>query len=215
MRTRFSGGYKESNQKQMGDISSYSENKSPFIYIQTGILYTHNDGTRRFRIHNYCIHGTRKLYEIFNSIDVEALSVVYMKHTIDKIFKTKKISNSVLSSESNFKAFIANVLSTQNLKKELPGNLIYLPYYILGLLKSRLCCKDELERKFDVDLSNYLRIKLQKMPVIEVMPFIYPRIYPIHNLLEEKELGNYDENGYVNVPQVSLYIYLDCGLLFK
>jgi hypothetical protein len=131
-----------------------------------------------------------------------------MKQTIDKVLKTKKISNSVLSTESSYKAFTANVLSQlPSSKRELPENLSYLPLYLLGILKHRVCCKDELERKFDVDLSNYLRLKIQKMNMSDVLAFIYPRIYAIHQIIYDEHIGNYDENQNLTLPQVRL-LYL-------
>jgi hypothetical protein len=94
--------------------------------------------------------------------------------------------------------------SQQSLKKELPNNLVFLPLYMLGMLKHRVCCKDELEKKLDVDLSNYLRIKLQKLSVDDIMPYIYPRIYPFHEVLVNDSIGQYDENGTVMLPGVIL-----------
>jgi len=168
------------------------------------VLYTHPDGTRRIRVHNLCLPLAFKLSEIYESVDTETLSAFYMKSTIDKILKTKKISNSVLSTESSYKAFISNLIASRpGIKKDLPESLMYIPLYILGVLKHRVCCKDEVERKFDIDLSNYLRIKIQKMSQADVMAFIYPRIYAVHQILYDENLGNYDENGAVFLPGVN------------
>jgi hypothetical protein len=123
--------------------------------------------------------------------------------TIDRIFKTKKIANSVLASEASYKALISSVMATL-LRKELPQNLMYLPLYFLGMIKHRVSCKDELERKLDVDLSNYLRIKLQKLSVNDIMSFIYPKIFAIHQILLDNTIGNIDENGVVALPQVDI-----------
>jgi hypothetical protein len=92
--------------------------------------------------------------------------------------------------------------SQQSLKKELPNNLVFLPLYVLGMLKHRVCCKDELEKKLDVDLSNYLRIKLQKLSIDDMMPFVYPRIYPFHQILINPAIGSYDENGIIVLHEV-------------
>lgn len=167
------------------------------------MLYTHTEGTRRIRVHNLCLPVSSKLKDIYDSIDVEALSAYTLKHTIDKILKTKKISNSVLSTESSYKALISSILSsTGQIKRDMPENLVYLPLYMLGILKHRVCCKDELDRKFDVDLSNYLRIKIQKLNCNDILSFIYPRIYPVHQILYDENIGNYDEYGNVVLPQV-------------
>jgi protein transport protein SEC24 len=191
----------QSQQIQQNQVNNL--NNEPFVYIQNALLYTHSDGTRRIRIHNLCIPITNKLFEYYESIDVEALATFYTKLTVEKIFKTKKTSNSVLSIEASYKAFINSVLSTQStLKKELPDNLVYLPLYILGMLKHRICCKDEIAQKLDVDLSNYLRIKVQKLSLNDIMPFIFPRLYPIHQILYDNSLGYYDENNSVTLPAV-------------
>ena len=83
----------------------------------------------------------------------------------------------------------------------MPNNLAFLPLYFLGMCKNRVFCKDELDKKFDVDLSNYLRIKLQRMDVNEAMKFILPNIFPIYQVYEDNSIGNYDENGEINLPQ--------------
>ena len=151
-----------------------------------------------------CLPVATRLKDIYESIDADTLACYYMKQTIDKIFKTKKISNSVLSTESAYKAFISSVISSQqSMKKQLPENLMYLPLYVLGILKHRVSCKDELERKFDVDLSNYLRIKIQKLNYSDVLSFIYPRVYPLHQIMFDENMGNFDENGFVNLPPVN------------
>jgi hypothetical protein len=146
-----------------------------------------------------------KLYELYESIDVEALICYYLKSTIDKVYKSKKINNSILSTEASYKTLISNIMSSQqSLKKELPNNLVFLPLYMLGMLKHRVFCKDELDKKLDVDLSNYLRIKLQKLTVDDMMPFIYPRIYPFHEVLVNSSIGTYNENGMLILPDVYL-----------
>lgn len=87
-------------------------------------------------------------------------------------------------------------------KKVLPDQLAYYPLYMLGVLKHRVCCKDEIGYKLDYDLSNFLRIKLLKLSHFEVMSFIYPRIYPLHTLATDSKLGDYDTNGIMIMPQV-------------
>lgn len=71
------------------------------------------------------------------------------------------------------------------------------------MIKHRICCKDELDRKLDVDLSNYLRIKLQKSSVNDLMPFIYSRIFPLHHILSDNTIGYLDDYGMVTLPQVN------------
>ena len=74
--------------------------------------------------------------------------------------------------------------------------------YILGILKNRVCCKDEISFKFDIDLSNFLRIKILKYKFNDVLSFIYPRIYILNDFLSNDSIGEYDENGDMILPNV-------------
>lgn len=191
-----------SNNNQQDSIS-FETITDPFIYVQSALIYTHPDGTRRIRIHNLCLPTTNKISEIHDSIDCETLSTIYLKMMIDKIFKTKKMVNSILSIENVFKSLLTSVFSSlHSYSKELPTNLEYLPLYFCGILKNRICCKDEIGLKLDIDTSNYIRLKLLRMNVNEVINFIYPKFFQIHHLLLNNEIGTKDENGEVLLPEI-------------
>lgn len=194
------------NSQKKDDLSGFNNSPDidPFIYIQSALLYTHADGTRRVRIHNLCLPTSKKISEIHEGIDCEMMSSIYMKLLIDRTFKTKKIVNSILSVENMFKSLIASVFSTMHSHtKELPNNLEYLPLYFCGIIKNRVSCKDEVGLKLDIDTSNYIRIKLLKMNVAEVINFIYPKFFQIQHLTIDKNLGIADEEGNVSLPQIT------------
>jgi len=124
-----------------------------------------------------------------------------MKLVIERSFKTKKILNSITTIEQTYKAIVSNVMRNIGSRKVLPDSLAYLPLYMLGVLKHRVCCKDEIGYKLDYDLSNYLRIKLLKLSHFEVMSFIFPRIYKLHNILDDNTIGEYTDNV-MKLPEV-------------
>lgn len=189
-------------------INTYNTNADPFMYIQSAILYTHSDGSRRIRVHNLCLPIVNRLLDVFEGVDAEGLNSFLLKYIVDKIFKTKKITNSVLHLSAMAKSMITSALMTQHsLKKELPSNLIPFILYTLGALKHRVLCRDEVERKLDIDLSNYMRIKIQKLSVFDIQSFIYPRIYPLQTLLEDARLGVFDEYGNCLLPDVITIIF--------
>ncbi len=179
-------------------------NNDNFIFIQSALLYSFGDGQRRIRVHNLCLPLSNRARDIYNGINAEYLASYYLKQTIDKIYKTKNISNAIISTETLFKTFISVFLnSSQSMKKELIENIQFLPIYMLGMIKHRIFCKDEIERNYDIDLSNYLRIKLQRMSSEEILPYIYPNIYPIHELMNDTTLGQIDnETGIPKIPNI-------------
>jgi len=184
-------------------INPYNSNSDPFLHVQTAVLYTHSDGTRRIRVHNLCLPIVNRIIDVFEGIDSECLNAFLLKYIIDKTFKTKKITNSVLLMSSMGKSLISSAMMTQHsLKKELPANLIPFVLYLLGALKHRVLCRDEIERKLDIDLSNYMRIKLQKLSCFDIQSFIYPRIYPLQSLLNDSNLGVFDKFRNCSIPEV-------------
>ena len=178
------------------------DNKN-FIYIQSSLLYSYGDGKRRIRVHNLCLPLSNNLRKIYESMNAEIISSYYLKLTNDKLYKTKNLSNSILYIDNQFKSFIDRVMSQQNQnKKVLPENLEFLPLYMIGLFKHRLYCKNEIEKNYDIDISNYLRTKLQKLSTKELISFIYPIIYYLNDLEKNEKIGKYDEDtGFLIFPK--------------
>ena len=184
-------------------IFNNSAKTENYVYIQSALLYSYGDGTRRIRIHNLCLPISTNIAHIYNEVNSDILATHYLKDTIDKIYKTKNISNAIISTDTQFKHFIDKVMSTQNrAKKELLPCLEYLPLYMIGMFKHRIFCKEEIEKNYDIDISNFLRISLQKLSSQEIITFIVPSIYSLHELENDKNVGTYSENGEFNIPNM-------------
>ena len=71
------------------------------------------------------------------------------------------------------------------------------------MFKHRIFCKEEIEENYDIDISNFLRISLQKLSSQEIITFIVPSIYSLHDLETNKEIGTYNsETGEFNLPNM-------------
>ena len=201
----FNIGYGKQNEN--GNNLKYEQNdsnldninmKKKFIYIQSSLLYSIGDGKRRIRIHNLCLPLSNDPKIIFESMNSEIIANYYIRMTIDKIYKSKTIANSISYTETQFRLFIDKVLLYV---KKFPDNLTYLPYYMIGFFKNRLFCPNEIDKKYDIDLSNYLRTKLQKMYIKEALSYIIPTIYNINEINKESKIGEYDnESGIFILP---------------
>ena len=197
----------ESEKKEINNnyINNYDlEEKNKYLYIQSALLYSYGDGTRRIRIHNLCLPLSTDIRQIYSGINSEFVATYYLKETINKLYKTKNIANSIISTDTQFKHFIDKVMSSQNrLDKELLPNLDYLPLYMIGMFKHRIFCKEEIEKNYDIDISNYLRISLQKLSSQEIITFLVPSIYSLHELETDKNIGTYNqETGEFNMPKI-------------
>ena len=178
--------------------------KEPYLFIQSALLYSYGDGTRRVRVHNYSVPVTNNIKYIYEGINAELLANYYLKDTINRIYSSKNIANAIITTDTQFKIFIDKVMSTQQkMQKTLLENLDFLPLYMLGMFKHRIFCKNEVEKNYDLDISNSLRIRLQKMSPSEIINFICPTIYSLHEIETNKDLGTYNnENGEFNIPPV-------------
>ena len=198
-------GETETKEKKNDYLSIYGvEGYENYIYIQSALLYSYGDGSRRIRVHNLCLPLSTNIENIYKEINAEMLASYYLKDTIDKLYKTKNIANSIISTDTQFKHFIDKVMSTQNkIEKELLPNLDYLPLYMIGMLKHRIFCKEEIEKNYDIDISNFLRISLQKLSPQEIISCIVPSIYSLHDLDLDKSIGTYNsQNGQFILPNM-------------
>ena len=190
--------------EKKNDFNQDFSKKENYVYIQSALLYSYGDGTRRIRVHNLCLPITTNIKYIYNEVNSEILATHYLKDTIDKLYKTKNISNAIISTDTQFKHFIDKVMSSQyKMNKELLPNLEYLPLYMIGMFKHRIFCKEEIEKNYDIDISNFLRISLQKLSSQEILSFIVPSIYSLHDLENDKNIGTYNsETGEFNMPNM-------------
>ena len=193
----------EENEKKTNFYNN-STPKENYVYIQSALLYSYGDGTRRIRVHNLCLPISTNIRHIYNEVNSEVLASYYLKDTIDKIYKTKNISNAIISTDTQFKHFIDRVMSVQHkMNNELLPNLDYLPLYMIGMFKHRIFCKEEVDKNYDIDISNFLRISLQKLSSQEILSFIVPSIYSLHELEDDKNIGTYNsETNEFNIPNI-------------
>ena len=188
-----------------------TSNIEDFIYLQSCLLYSHGDGTRRMRVHNLCIPVSSNNNEIFQSIDVEFLSAFYAQRICHLAFRTRNLTDTVIKLENNFYHLIKEYFNNSNsLKKEITSDIKLLILYFLGIMKLNLFNKNTDKGYLnDIDLSNYYRLKILKITVEEIMPFIYPKIY---NLSEISQLNNGEfpeiiNDSYQSISQGNFFLF--------
>ena len=138
----FNVGYDKQNENENNLKNKQIDNninnlaiKKNFIYIQNSLLYSFGNGKRRIRVHNLCLPISNDPKIIYGSMNSEIIANYYIRMTIDKIYKSKTIANSISYTETQFRLFLNKVL---HCLKQLPDNLSFLPYYMIGFFKNRL-----------------------------------------------------------------------------
>jgi hypothetical protein len=201
-----------SSQNQMNGSSYYSTGNSydtqtlELAYIQTAILYTHIDGSRRIRVTNYALQKCHVIDEYLQSLDLESVSAMFTKLIINNLYTLKKMDIAHQKFQSTYyENAIYNVTECYKKYKKEGYFLKNFPLYTIGMIKHRINCLDEITHSMDVDISNYIRIKILKSNVEDVMSYINPKIYNLKMLLpiyHNEDLLSYNEIGELRMPSL-------------
>jgi protein transport protein SEC24 len=167
--------------------------------IQCALLYTTSSGERRIRVHTLAIACTAALGNIFRSADCDAILNYFARTALNEVhnLNLSNIRSTLIENCVNvlcvYRKFCATSTSAGQLI--LPESLKLLPVYILALIKHAV-----LRPAADVTLDEraYLLSMFNSIPVILSTPFIYPRMYALHQL--PQEAGTTDSDGHVKFP---------------
>ena len=173
---------------------NFSKNIDNYIYLQCCLLYSHSDSTRRMRVHNLCLPISSDNQKIFESIDKEFFASFMAQKSSHLIFRSRNMEKGMMKVEREFFDMMKEYLNNQEyLKQEMSNEMKILILYFLGVMK--LCIfnsKKDTGFNNDIDLSNYYRLKLLKLPVDEILCFIYPRIYILDDIIN-LNIGDYPD----------------------
>ncbi|RKP19577.1 hypothetical protein ROZALSC1DRAFT_13818, partial [Rozella allomycis CSF55] len=169
---------------------------TPYISIQTALLYTTIEGERRIRVFTLCLPTTSNLNELYSNVDEQSMFTLLSKMAIERIL-THKLED---SREGLINKSIELFSSFQNGKPNmtLPLNLKHFPLLILSLLKS-------IPFRFGngviipSDLRVFLTSILKNLYIDQSILFIHPDLYPLHLLSENAGLELSD--GSIQLPQ--------------
>ena len=89
-----------------------------------------------------------------------------------------------------FKSYFNNL---NMIKKELSEEMRIYALYILGMFKNCLFNKNDKGINNDDDLTNFYLSKIQKFKIEEILCFIYPRIYPLDDVLSQNETDSFPQ----------------------
>ena len=189
--------------KIVNDIDDY-------IYMQSCLLYSHGDGTRRMRVHNLCLPISTNNKDIFDSIDPEFLACFLAQKSSHLIFKYKNIEKSMNKIENQFVNMMKEYFNAQEYNnKNLNEDMCKLILLFLGVMKLCIFNPKKISGILnDIDLCNFFRLKIVRMTVEEILCFIYPRIYLLDNILnlEQDDFPDTVNNSLEGINQGNLFL---------
>jgi protein transport protein SEC24 len=179
----------------------YEEQMVPHqtTYMQCALLYTTSYGERRIRVHTMAIPVVSDVGELFKACDSCATGTILARLAAEKIRTTTiKETVHILNKKcadilKEYRQLYSTHLHPHN-KLILPETMKMLPLLTLCMQKSNLL-KGPNEVTTD-ERSNTI-YQLLSMPFENVMKFLYPRMYPLHDL---NQIVVNEKDGSVTLP---------------
>ena len=179
---------------------------TPFITIQSALLYTNSKGERRIRVSTQVMKTTTRTSEFMESVDAEAAAALLSKQALNVALKTNldnarnKLQHTcaemIRSSKEGDKRTVSgySIPSSQSNdadEKKTLENLELLPLYTLALMKNA-AFRGGTDVNPDERISA--QMKILSMFVEDTITFIHPRLYSIHDMDSQAGLPVNDDD---------------------
>ena len=177
--------------KEEEKIEDYIINDE-YTYIQASFFYKRGDGKKIIRIFNLSFPVTNNPKDIYDSINTEFLGSLYAQKIIMNVNRNKNLIDTLKNTEKELFLMYKYYFNNLNMiKKELSEEMKIYTLYILGLFKNCLFNKNDRGINNDDDLTNFYCSKIQKFKIDEILCFIYPRIYPLNDILNQENTDSF------------------------
>lgn len=149
------------------------------VSIQAALLYTTSSGERRIRVHTTCIPVTQSIGELFERVNVNAITNLLAKQAIIGVYKEgfekarEFIRNRCVALLRTHRGALAKQQASPSTE------LNVLPLMTLGLLKNG-AFKEGAELR--TDARAYLLASMYTMGIVEMETFVRPRMLPVHDM---------------------------------
>ncbi|CAF1314310.1 unnamed protein product [Adineta steineri] len=187
-------------------------------YIQAALLYTSISGQRRLRILTLALTVTSSYTSLYPACDLDTIMNYITKVALRSITMStpKSIRDNIITQAANMLACYRKNCAQATTAGQLilPETLKLLPVYVTSLIK---CDALTGTQTVTTDDRSLLMQRLMSMDIKGTFAYLYPRVYALHDLEEDKlppphvrclyerfsEVGAYViENGFV------MYIWL-------
>jgi len=168
---------------------------TPFVTIQSALLYTTSDGERRIRVSTHALKTTSKTSEFLESVDAEAVTALLAKQAISVALKTNldnarnklqlACTEMIRSSKQGDMRTVSGYTvptsqpSSDGDKSKAPENLDLMPIYTLGLMKN-VAFRGGTDVNPDERITAHM--KIHSMFIEDTLSFIHPRLFSIHDM---------------------------------
>mmetsp|Transcript_3701 Transcript_3701/g.7076 ORF Transcript_3701/g.7076 Transcript_3701/m.7076 type:complete len:1093 (+) Transcript_3701:74-3352(+) len=166
---------------------------TPYVTIQSALLYTTSDGERRIRVATQVLKTTSRVTEFMESVDSEACATLLAKQAMSVAIKSNldnarnrlqqtcvdMINASKSGDKRTVSGYTVQQQSSSDGGQKVPINMELLPLYTLSLLKN-VAFRGGTDVHPDERISAHML--LSSMYVKDTLTFIHPRLFAIHEM---------------------------------
>lgn len=155
-------------------------------YIQVAMLHTAMDGRRFIRVFNTAVKAANEPVAVYKGSDCDALSNVMLKKQLLGLLTTplrtirEQWHESLVNLLCYYRTLSSGSKETTSLM--LPETLNFLPLFTLSAMKS-----PAFNTRSSADVRLAAVAKLKALPLVEGFLMLYPRVYSVHDLLEQSQ----------------------------
>lgn len=171
----------------------------PVVYIQTAVLHTTNFGERRIRVITTAIPTTSNISEVYASADQLALTNYYTQKAVEKVYSSSL--NDARDLLSKYLIDLLTVFKKEVVSGNLGGasplmfstNLRMLPLLLHSLSKHIGLRSGKVPSDHRANALNLL----SSLPLPQLIRYIYPTVYSLHDIPDEVGLPDSETNQIV------------------
>ncbi len=181
------------------EISIEENITKPVVYLQTAVLHTTNFGERRIRVITTAIPTTSNISEVYASADQLALTNYYTQKAVEKVYSSSL--NDARDLLSKYLLDLLNVYKKEVVAGNLGGasplmfstNLRMLPLLLHSLSKHIGLRPGKVPSDHRANALNLLA----SLPLPQLVRYIYPTVYSLHDIPDEAGLPDSETNQIV------------------
>lgn len=196
---------------------------TPYVTIQSALLYTTSDGERRIRVATQVLKTTSRVTEFMESVDSEACAALLAKQAMNVAIKSnldnarnrlhQTCMDMINAAKSGDKRTVSGYTVQQQSSSEggqkVPDNMALLPLYTLSLLKN-VAFRGGTDVHPDERISAHM--SLLSMFVKDTLTFIHPRLFAIHEMNGQAGMPTNEDESYETVGRNNILLPEGVGL---
>ncbi|ODQ78195.1 hypothetical protein BABINDRAFT_39925 [Babjeviella inositovora NRRL Y-12698] len=175
----------------------------PFVVVQAAVLHTTAFGERRIRVVTLAIPTSDDLRSIYASADQLAIANYYTQKAVEKVYSSslndarELLSNKVSDILSVYKKEVAPANMGGSSPLQISTNMRMLPLILHSLTKHIGLRNGKVPSDHRASALN----KLASLPLPQLIQYIYPTVYSLHDMPDECGLAG--EDGQMILPAAS------------